>query len=117
MRGDCAVIVTPDPAQPSTFDVRIREGQGESRHRVTISADDAVRYAASGLEPQRCVEAAMAFLLDRGPKESILGAFDIQVIRLYFPEFDEAFPTYLARLGETTGTGRVTDRSPPTETP
>jgi hypothetical protein len=117
MRGDRAVIVTPDPAQPLTFDICVREGQGESRHRVTIPAEDAARYAASGVRLDRCVEAAMAFLLDREPKESILGAFDIQVIRRYFPEFDEAFPTYLARLGETTGTGRVTDRSPPTETP
>jgi hypothetical protein len=117
MQSDRAVIIAPDPAQPSTFDVRIREGQGESRHRVTIPAEDAARYAASGVRLDRCVEAAMAFLLDREPKESILGAFDIHVIRRYFPEFDEAFPAYLARLGETTGTGRVRDRSPPRETP
>jgi len=38
----------------------------------------------------------MAFVLDREPKEAILGAFDIAVIRRYFPEFDEAFPAYLA---------------------
>jgi hypothetical protein len=117
MRGDRAVIVTPNPAQPLTFDVRVRDGEGESRHRVTIPAEDAARYAASGVRLDRCVEAAMAFLLDREPKESILGAFDIQVIRRYFPEFDEAFPAYLARLGETSGTRSVTDRSPPRETP
>jgi hypothetical protein len=29
----------------------------------------------------------------------ILSAFDIRVIRRYFPEFDDAFPGYLARLG------------------
>jgi hypothetical protein len=117
MQSDRAVIVTPDPAQPLTFDVRVREGRGESRHRVTIPAEDADRYAASGVGLDRCVEAAMAFLLDREPKESILGAFDIQVIRRYFPEFDEAFPAYLARLGEATRTGRVADRRPPREKP
>jgi len=47
----------------------------------------------------------MAFLLDREPKESILGAFDISVIRRYFPEFDEAFPAYLARPAGETGKG------------
>ena len=41
----------------------------------------------------------MRFLLDREPKESILGAFDISVIRRYFPDFDDAFPRYLARPG------------------
>jgi hypothetical protein len=38
----------------------------------------------------------MRFLLDRERKESILGAFDMRVIRRYFPEFDDAFPIYLA---------------------
>ena len=40
----------------------------------------------------------MLFLIDREPKEAILAAFDIDVIRRYFPEFDDAFPGYLARL-------------------
>ena len=39
----------------------------------------------------------MRFLLDREPKESILATFDMRVIRRYFPEFDDAFPGYLAR--------------------
>jgi len=37
------------------------------------------------------------YLLDREPKESTLPAFDIAVIRRYFPGFDEVFPAYLAR--------------------
>jgi hypothetical protein len=40
----------------------------------------------------------MRFLLDREPKESILSAFDTGVVRRYFPEFDDAFPRYLARV-------------------
>ena len=45
----------------------------------------------------------MRFLLDREPKESILGAFDMGVIRRYFPDFDDAFPIYLARPGGAPG--------------
>jgi hypothetical protein len=41
----------------------------------------------------------MRFLLDREPKESILSAFDTDAVRRYFPEFDDALPGYLARLG------------------
>jgi len=94
-----AISVTPDPAHALTFDVVVRDGRGESRHRVTMQADEARRWAEHGAEPPRCVEAAMRFLLDREPKESILSAFDMRVIRRYFPEFDDAFPGYLARLG------------------
>jgi hypothetical protein len=105
MRRDRAITVAADPARVLTFDVVVREQRGESRHRVTISADDAARYSGSCLDPAHCVEAAMAFLLDREPKESILGAFDISVIRRYFPEFDETFPVYLARLARGPGAG------------
>jgi len=97
--SNAAISVTPDPARALTFDVVVRDGRGESRHRVTIEADEAHRWAELGAEPSRCVEAAMRFLLDREPKESILSAFDTRVIRRYFPEFDDAFPGYLAQRG------------------
>jgi hypothetical protein len=66
-------------------------------------SDDAARWTRLGAEPRRCVEAAMRFLLDREPKESILSAFDMRIIRRYFPEFDHAFTGYLARLGGAPG--------------
>jgi hypothetical protein len=101
MSSKTAIVVSADPARELTFDVVFRDADGEARRRVTVSADDAARFARLGADPARAVEAAMAFLLDREPKESILGAFDINVIRRYFPEFDKALPAYLARLGET----------------
>jgi hypothetical protein len=103
MRRKTAIIVTADPAAELAFDVVVRETDGDSKHRVTVSAVDAARFSKVGADPARAVEAAMAFLLDREPKESILGAFDIGVIRRYFPEFDKAFPAYLARPGGETG--------------
>jgi len=102
MRGR-RVFVSRVPGQALTFDVAVGDELSESRHRVTVSADDEARFARLGVEPARAVEAAMAFLLDREPKESILGAFDIAVIRRYFPEFDEAFPVYLGRRRGETG--------------
>ena len=47
--------------------------------------------------PERCLEAAFRFLLDREPKESILGRFDVTVISRYFPEFERELPHYLSR--------------------
>jgi hypothetical protein len=98
-----AITVSADPARPLTFEVAVRDSRSESRHRVTVPAADAARWAELGAEPATGVEAATRFLLDREPKESILVAFDIDVIRRYFPEFDEALPAYLSRLSVETG--------------
>ncbi len=54
------------------------------------------RLAAGEHTPERCLEAAFRFLLDREPKESILGRFDVTVISRYFPEFERELPRYLA---------------------
>jgi hypothetical protein len=90
-----SVTVTPCPGSGFTFDVIVRDLRSESRHRVTFEANEAERWAKLGTEPLRCAEAVMRFLLDREPKESIMSAFDMGVVRRYFPEFDEAFPRYL----------------------
>ncbi|MBV9288527.1 MAG: hypothetical protein JO288_12020, partial [Hyphomicrobiales bacterium] len=48
----------------------MRDGRGESRHRVTVADEDAARFAALGRDPAAGVKAAMLFLIDREPKES-----------------------------------------------
>ncbi len=103
MRDDRTISVTPDPLRAMAFDVVVRDSRSETRHRVTIEADDAARWGELGVGPAGCVKAAMLFLTDREPKESILAAFDIRVIQRYFPEFNDAFPAYLARLGHEGG--------------
>ena len=79
------------------FEVVVREGEGETRHHVTISRETCERLTAGKHMPERCVEAAFRFLLDREPKESILKHFDITVISRYFPEFERELPHYLSR--------------------
>ena len=97
--SELSVTVTPCRGSGFTFNVIVRDLHGESRHRVTIEANEAERWAKLGAEPSRCAEAVMRFLLDREPKKSILNAFDMRIVRRYFPGFDDAFPSYLARLG------------------
>ena len=82
---------------PLEFEVVVRKGNGESRHRVTMTKDTCERLTAGRHTPERCVEAAFRFLLDREPKESILARFDVTVISRYFPEFEHELPRYLAR--------------------
>jgi hypothetical protein len=80
---------------PLEFEVVVHEGGGESRHHVTMTSDACERLAKGAHTPERCIEAAFQFLLDREPKESILQRFDIAVIARYFPEFERELPRYL----------------------
>jgi hypothetical protein len=82
---------------PLDFEVVVREGESETRHHVTMSRETRNRLTVGKHTPERCVEAAFRFLLDREPKESILGSFDVTVISRYFPEFDRELPRYLSR--------------------
>ncbi len=90
--SDKAVTVTQ---KGGAFDVVVRDGGGETRHEVTVSAADLARLGA-GQSGAALVEAAFAFLLDREPKEAILARFDLSVISRYFPEFERELPRYLA---------------------
>ena len=54
------------------FEVVVREGKGETRHHVTMSRETSERLTMGKHTPERCLEAAFRFLLDREPKESIL---------------------------------------------
>ncbi len=78
---------------PLVFDVVVGEAAGASRHRVTLRRADVARLAG-GRAPERLIEAAFRFLLEREPKESILARFDISVIARYFPEFERELPRY-----------------------
>jgi hypothetical protein len=80
------------------FEVVVREGKGETRHRVTMSEVKNQQLTAGKHTPERCIEAAFRFLLEREPKESILARFDISVISHYFPEFERELPSYFARF-------------------
>lgn len=82
---------------PATYEVTVREGRGESRHQVTIADATLQKLTAGEHSAEQTLEAAFRFLLDREPKESILGRFDMTVISRYFPEFERELPRYLAR--------------------
>jgi hypothetical protein len=81
---------------PIVFEVVVGEAAGASRHRVTLTCADRARLAGAQA-PERLIEAAFRFLLDREPQEAILAAFDVSVIARYFPDFEKEWPRYLAR--------------------
>jgi hypothetical protein len=84
-------------ADPLVFQVTVRVGKGATHHRVTMSRATYRHLTAGEHTPERCLEAAFRFLLDREPKESILAEFDVSIISRYFPEFEQQLPHYLGQ--------------------
>ncbi|MDY7079078.1 MAG: hypothetical protein SXV54_19360 [Chloroflexota bacterium] len=68
--------------------VIVKEGRGESRHRVTLRKADYERLSGGKISPEALVTESFRFLLEREPKESILRSFDLTVIGRYFPEYE-----------------------------
>lgn len=84
-----------DAHDPLTFEVTVRDANGETSHHVTMARATYESLSSGQYTPERCIEAAFRFLLDREPKESILGRFDVTVISRYFPDFEQKLPSYL----------------------
>lgn len=90
------VAVVEGTAASGEFDVAVSDERGTSRHRVRLDDGAERKIAELGCTAPAFVEAAVRFLLDREPKETILSEFDLSVIARYFPEFDRKIGSYLA---------------------
>jgi hypothetical protein len=82
---------------PLEFEVTVRVGKSETHHHVTMARETCVRLTMGTHTPERCIETAFQFLLDREPQETILRRFDITVISRYFSEFERGLPRYLSQ--------------------
>jgi len=69
------------------FQVTVKEGRGETRHRVTLQKANYNDLVGDKASPEDLVRESFRFLLEREPKESILRSFDLMVIGRYFPEY------------------------------
>ncbi|HYI22660.1 MAG TPA: hypothetical protein VEX62_08500 [Candidatus Limnocylindrales bacterium] len=88
MTADDSVSVVCQPAGPGwACRVRVGDGADATEHEVSVSAEEMARFAPGASEPQRLVEASFAYLLEREPKESIMGSFTLSTIESYFPRY------------------------------
>ena len=74
--------------EPYEFQVTVREGGAQTRHRVTLRKTDYERLSRGQASPEALVRESFRFLLEREPKESILRSFDLTVIGRYFPAYE-----------------------------
>ena len=70
------------------FQVTVEEGSSQTRHQVTLSKAYYVRLTGGNVSPEQLVQESFHFLLEREPKESILGSFDLSAISNYFPAYE-----------------------------
>jgi hypothetical protein len=76
--------------------VTVTEGATMTSHRVSVTRRDAERLAPGASVPE-LVRESFRFLLEREPKEAILGTFDLPVIGRYFPEYETEMAARLTR--------------------
>lgn len=79
----------------SVFNVVVSDSAGETHHRVTLTDETYQRLTGGRISERDCVDAAFRFLLEREAKSDILPSFDINVIQLYFSNFDKEFGNYI----------------------
>jgi hypothetical protein len=83
-----AARIEVETVRDGEFLVRVIDEASESSHRVTLNAEHYNRLTRGQIEAQELVKRSFQFLLEREPKESILGQFDMQVIARYSPEYE-----------------------------
>jgi hypothetical protein len=80
----------------NAYRVVVEEDGSVTSHEVTVWPSDVQRYAPEST-PEDLIRASFEFLLEREPKESILGRFELPVIERYFPEYVGAIAAIAAR--------------------
>lgn len=78
-----------------TFHVEVREEGSSTEHKVTLRDTYYEKLTHGDVSRSELIRKSFAFLLEREPKESILGSFDLSVISEYFPEYEEKVPNDL----------------------
>ena len=68
-------IKTTEHDDSYEFQVTVREGRTETRHRVTLQKLDYEDLVGDKASPEALVRESFRFLLEREPKESILRSF------------------------------------------
>lgn len=81
--------------EADVYQVTVADATGRTEHRVRVSEQDRVRLAGDA-SAKDLVEESFRFLLEREPKEAILGRFDLALISHYFPEYDGVIRERLA---------------------
>ena len=76
------------------FEVNVSNGNSTT-HSVNLTREYYEHLSLTDTKPSKLVEGSFRFLLEREPKEMILGTFDLKIISHYFPEYERSISEYI----------------------
>ena len=79
--------ISISPLAPREFRVRVREGDRETNHQVTVPDRLGETLELRDDDLERIVRESFRFLLERERATSILAQFSLSDISRYFPEY------------------------------
>lgn len=94
------------PAGNDLYRVEVTDEQGTSSHDVTIPDGYPDQIGVGDVAHSDLVFESFRFLLEREPKEQIMGRFELPVIARYFPEYEDT-------IGDRVGAAGDRDQQPP----
>ncbi len=77
------------PMGSGEFQVEVHDDAGQSTHSVVVPEGYMEQLGVQDAAMQDLVRESFRFLLEREPKESIQGEFELSTIVDYFPEYPE----------------------------
>ena len=80
---------------PHQFDVRLRDRDVETSHRVTVPDELIEEFDLPEGDLERVVRVSFDFLLEREPASSIMSDFSLHEVARYFPEYSQELPRRL----------------------
>lgn len=87
--ADIKVSLVSDDNEEYTYDVEVNEGGSATEHRIVLTFEDYEALEEVYTDPEELIKKSFEFLLEREPKESILGEFNLMDIGKNFPEYQE----------------------------
>lgn len=90
--ADISVNTEIENERSWTFTVTVFDQGRKHDYEVTLSWSDYDHWSHGRVAPEKVIDAAFRFLLEREPATAIMRKFDAAVIRRYFPEVDQVLP-------------------------
>lgn len=81
--------VVVEPEGGGRFTVRVRDGESETTHQVTVPPSFLAELGIPDADHEQVVRESFSFLLEREPATSIMGEFELPVITRYFEDYPD----------------------------
>jgi hypothetical protein len=83
-----STTIRVEPIDPGQFQVTVTDGDSQSVHTVSLSANYYEKLTQKQVTQEVLIEQSFRFLLEHEPKESILREFDLPLIGHYFRNYE-----------------------------